>query len=205
MAQAPPNYSWVVEGKIAACGCPTEPTHFDYLKKSGINRVVALTKSYPEGVEPNFGRVDMQLSRVAMPDFHPPTEEQIAEFVKLLEDCQMQNEPVAVHCKMGKGRTGTMLACYLVKNENLSHEEAIKKIRDMRPGSIETEEQEKAIENYYRRLTKWGDPLSLPDRKGNAPQKTTVTILWNRVLFSVNKEKNLQILLILLVINHYAL
>lgn len=163
MEQAPPNYSWVVEGKIAACGSPTDPSHFDYLKKSGIRRVVALTKSYPDGVEPNFDRVNMQLSRVAMPDFHPPTEEQVTEFVKLLEDCQMRNEPVAVHCKMGQGRTGTMLACYLVKKENLNSEEAIKKVRDMRPGSIETEGQEKAVGKYYKSLMKAGDDVSSSD------------------------------------------
>lgn len=58
---------------------------------------------------------------------------------------------VAVHCMHGHGRTGTMLACYLVKNMKMSGIEAIRKIRKLRQGSIETQEQEKAVVQFYQR------------------------------------------------------
>jgi len=57
-----------------------------------------------------------------------------------------------VHCAAGKGRTGTILAAYLLKNENLTAEQAIKKIRNLRPGSIQSNIQEMTISMYENYL-----------------------------------------------------
>lgn len=59
---------------------------------------------------------------------------------------------VAVHCMHGHGRTGTMLACYLIKTKKISGVEAIGEIRKMRKGSIETYEQEKAVVRFYQHM-----------------------------------------------------
>lgn len=60
-------------------------------------------------------------------------------------------QAVGVHCALGFGRTGTMLACYLVKEQGLAAGDAIAEIRRLRPGSIETYEQEKAVFQFYQR------------------------------------------------------
>jgi len=57
---------------------------------------------------------------------------------------------VAVNCRGGKGRTGTMLCCYLIYKEGITAFEAITRIRELSPGSVETKEQEEFIEEYYR-------------------------------------------------------
>lgn len=59
---------------------------------------------------------------------------------------------VGVHCMHGFGRTGTMLACYLVKMKKVSGIDAINEIRRLRKGSIETHEQEKAVVQFYQRI-----------------------------------------------------
>ena len=56
---------------------------------------------------------------------------------------------VAVHCLAGRGRTGTVLAAYFV-HRGLPAREAIQKVRDLRPGSIEVPEQEDAIRAFER-------------------------------------------------------
>jgi atypical dual specificity phosphatase len=56
-----------------------------------------------------------------------------------------------VHCAEGKGRTGTVLAAYLVY-KGLSTDDAIKKVREKRPGSIENMDQENAIRIFERTL-----------------------------------------------------
>jgi atypical dual specificity phosphatase len=56
---------------------------------------------------------------------------------------------VGVHCRMGRGRTGVMTACFLVHFYGQSPERAITNVRLMRPGSVETYEQEKAVVKYY--------------------------------------------------------
>lgn len=42
-----------------------------------------------------------------------------------------------------------MLACYLVKSRNITGDDAIKEIRRIRNGSIETIEQEEIIVQFY--------------------------------------------------------
>ena len=65
-----------------------------------------------------------------------------------------KEEAVVVHCMGGKGRTGTMLACYLVKFCKLSAPEAVSQVRMQRPGSIETCDQKKAVYDLEARLNK---------------------------------------------------
>lgn len=47
-----------------------------------------------------------------------------------------------------------MLACYLVKTTQCSAEEAISIVRRERPGSIETNEQEKLVQEFSASLRK---------------------------------------------------
>ena len=60
--------------------------------------------------------------------------------VKILNN----EEAIYVHCYGGCGRTGTMLALYLISS-GINGKDALEKIRSIRPCSVETEEQEKLV------------------------------------------------------------
>jgi atypical dual specificity phosphatase len=51
---------------------------------------------------------------------------------------------------MGQGRTGTVLAAYLIRT-GASAEEALARVRAACPGAVGTAEQERALAAYARR------------------------------------------------------
>ena len=80
-------------------------------------------------------------------DFHAPTLEQQHALVDELARRAEAGEKVGVHCTAGLGRTGTMLATWFVAG-GMDAATAIDTIRQLRPGSIETAEQERSVVDF---------------------------------------------------------
>ena len=77
----------------------------------------------------------------------------LAEIEKILKTIQRAKDTkmgVLVHCMAGKGRTGTVLGLYLA-SQGMTGEAAIAKVRELRPGSIETHEQQQLIRDYAKK------------------------------------------------------
>ncbi|KAK7904211.1 hypothetical protein WMY93_016818 [Mugilogobius chulae] len=148
MSCAPNNFSWVEQGKVAGLALPRYPAEYQYLLQNGVQHLVSLTERRP----PNHDSCpELTQHHLKIADFTPPSPAQIDKFLSIVEEANAQGQGVAVHCMHGFGRTGTMLACYLVKHKKLSGIDAINEIRRLRPGSIETHEQEKAVVQFYQR------------------------------------------------------
>ena len=85
-------------------------------------------------------------------DFTAPALKQVEAFVEFAESMiAVEDRAVAVHCGAGCGRTGTMLACYLVW-DGMTAPAALAHVRDHRPGSVETPGQEAIIYQYAEHL-----------------------------------------------------
>jgi len=55
---------------------------------------------------------------------------------KFLDSCEKESGAIAVHCKAGLGRTGTLINLYIMKNYGFPPASLIGWIRIARPGSI---------------------------------------------------------------------
>jgi atypical dual specificity phosphatase len=76
-----------------------------------------------------------------------PTATQVAQAIATIEAAVQGGQRVAVHCLAGVGRTGTVLAAYLVY-QGASAAEAVAEVRSLRPGSLETAAQVDAVHRY---------------------------------------------------------
>ena len=89
-----------------------QPVGRDYadLAALGVKTVIDLTAD-GEAREPEMVKsAGMKFYRIPMTTHMPPTDEQVAQFLKLVND--PVNQPVFVHCQGGRHRTGVMSAVY---------------------------------------------------------------------------------------------
>lgn len=150
---AMPGFSWVIDGELAGMprpgGVRLLEADLRFLAGQEIDLLVSLTET-PTDAEALTSH-GIGLLHLPVVDFTAPTQQQLAEFVAAADQRIAEGERVGVHCAGGKGRTGTFLAAFLV-SRGMTADEAIAEVRRLRPGSIETDEQEQAVEQYYNGL-----------------------------------------------------
>ena len=102
----PWNFSWVDEKKLAGTSVPTTEVQMKALVSEGVSHLVSLS---PETPPFTAGPVEgLKITYIDVEDFDAPTPKQIRKFLKVCESADARGEAVAVHCRGGRGRTGTV-------------------------------------------------------------------------------------------------
>jgi atypical dual specificity phosphatase len=151
---APDEFSWVEKPLLAGLARPASLEELIWLREQGIQLLISLTE---EPLRRDWvNEAGLFVMHVPVEDLHAPSLKQIDLCLSAIAKARTNNFGVGVHCGAGLGRTGTLLACYLVGQE-LPSADAIARIRRLRPGSIETPEQEEVVEEFARRQRKLED------------------------------------------------
>lgn len=140
-------------GGLGAMPYPHGSAHILYLfEYRNVGLVINLTKTKydfdPLDKIPEKKKGQIEFLHVPFHDGEVPTVDQANQVADSVEKTLKRGKSVIIHCLMGLGRTGTMMACYLVKYKNMQPDEAIAFVREKRPGSIVNEDQENFVRKF---------------------------------------------------------
>jgi atypical dual specificity phosphatase len=151
----PTNFNWVIVDKLAGCGIPTSLREIKWLaKEHGIRSIITI-KEKPLSSEwfksSGIGEGKIDYFHLSIEDYGAPSLEELDYVVNYISIQIDNGRPVMVHCSGGKGRTGTILAAYLLKKRNvLNAYQAINKLRKIRGESIQSKDKENILFDYEK-------------------------------------------------------
>ena len=144
----PDNFSWLIENKLAGSAIPTSNDEVQWAVGQGIKSIVTVREEPLDDIWVK----NVNYLHVLSNDMGVPEVNDLVYAVDFIHRRVTNNEPVLVHCLAGLGRTGTLLACYLIKYQKMLADDAIQKVREERPGSIQSFTQEEMIFQFAKSL-----------------------------------------------------
>jgi len=149
-SRGPTGFHWIVAGRLAGCAEPGISSPMDYdldlLRRVGITHLVTLTeRDLDQQALASHG-----LTNIHLPIFDRETPS-IPQTYMLLRRMQLlldAGNVVAVHCKAGLGRTGTVLAAWLIREGGLSAASALERLRQINRSYVQTSMQEQFLHDF---------------------------------------------------------
>ncbi|MEM3074062.1 MAG: dual specificity protein phosphatase family protein [Nitrososphaerales archaeon] len=145
-------FTWLIPNQLAASKGPRSKEDLKFLKDSGVDCLIRLA-DIDETLVSSKDVLEAGLEdyHEPVPDYCPPSQAQLDRLVHYIDTKIKEGKRVAVSCRAGVGRTGTLLACYLIYT-GLNYEAALARVRENRLGSVKTSQQESAVKRYALRL-----------------------------------------------------
>lgn len=157
------GFYWLIEDALAGCARPggsgprrasaleadgasaALDADLAWLREQGIGAVLSLTETPLDSAA--LESHELESLHVPIDDMTAPSPEQFDRALRFIDWQRVRGRRVVVHCKMGQGRTGVILAAYLVRL-GVTPPQALARVRAVCPGAVENREQEHALDAF---------------------------------------------------------
>jgi atypical dual specificity phosphatase len=161
LTDEPTFFTWVREGRIAASGRPYSRRQVEWLKRNGVTAILSLT----EEPLPGEWTQGVEARHIPMKDHAPVSHSDMLLGAEYISTAISEGKVVLVHCLAGKGRTGCVLAAYLIVSEGKTARQAIDELRAARPGSVEMPQEQRVLDFGAETLKRRSSTTLRPETK----------------------------------------
>ena len=152
--RGPRGFTWIVDGRLAGTPWPgiVSPVNDDLraLCDAGVTYLISFTEiEFPKDtLEP----YQVSSAHFPMPDMEVPSLADGLALCRWVDRLMEAGHTVAMHCKAGLGRTGTMLAMYCLWRQSgeVSATQMIRWVRGKNSGMIQSRMQEEFLDTFAR-------------------------------------------------------
>jgi protein tyrosine/serine phosphatase len=147
-----------VVGEHLMRGAEPSSTGIKALSEAGVKLVIDLreTGAGTELEKQLAQKAGMKYINIPFPPLSAPKPEQVQMVLRLIE--QNHSQTVFVHCRRGKDRTGTVIACYRVQHDGWDNQRALEEAKSFGMSSAE-----RGMRSFILHFTPaLGGPTSLP-------------------------------------------
>jgi atypical dual specificity phosphatase len=120
------KYPWndeIIDGLFLGAQPMLNYQHHEELSKKGVTAILTMLEQHEYGsslfTEPvhssDWKKLGIQQKIIDTSDFLPVSQDKIEEGVKFIHEELKKGGKVKIHCKAGRGRSATVVVCYLLK------------------------------------------------------------------------------------------
>lgn len=119
-----------------------------WLVEQGIGAILTLTVTPLSA--PILRKHGLRSQHLPIHDMSAPRPAEFLTALDFIDEQHSQGRAVLVHCHVGEGRTGSILAAWLIR-QGATPQEALTRLRSIRPGAVSSYEQQEALIRFAAR------------------------------------------------------
>lgn len=146
----PREFRWLLPGKLGGMPRPgiVATLEEDLAGLSRLGVEVLVTVEETATVDPEvLGASGIEALHFPLEDMTAPSEDVCTSWCSELGARIDRGKVIAIHCRAGQGRTGTILACYLI-SRGASAIDALERVRGINPKWVSSDEQVRFLARY---------------------------------------------------------